>query len=463
MAGGELVSQLGVAKGTNLADLGKGSVILVVASDLEEEAPIWWLRVKQAAERGAELIVANPRPTKLERYASQVVRYSYGAEASTILGMVNSLSAKQNFPKETKASKTGQSGEALRKAAESASSAENLVIFYGSEGLGLAGSQALAQACANLLITTGHVRKVNNGLVAVWSRGNDQGAWEVGFRPVSDLAAALKLSDSIYIAGADPAGDDPDLADVLKEAGFVVVQDLFMTETARLADVVLPAQPWTEREGTYTSGERRVQRFYPGVPRGEYKPDYAITASIGKLVGVNLESIPLRIFNRLSSKLPAFSGLSYRQLAEVTEQWPIVGRGDIYYGGTLYANGQGVGMQLALPTQTPPLAWPQLPEAKLPEAGVLGVPVTILYDQGQTIYRTRLLHQRTPEAHLVMNPADAQKFTLTQGSTVRFTLGLRQFRAELRTCADVPEGIALVPRSLGLPLDAPVAIEFVGK
>ena len=76
MAGGDLVAQLGVGKGTNLADLGAGTVILVVASDLEEEAPIWWLRVKQAAQRGATLIVANPRQTKLERYASQVVRYT---------------------------------------------------------------------------------------------------------------------------------------------------------------------------------------------------------------------------------------------------------------------------------------------------------------------------------------------------------------------------------------------------
>jgi NADH-quinone oxidoreductase subunit G len=460
MAGGDLVAQLGVARGTNLSDLGNGSTILVVASDLEEEAPIWWLRVKQAAERGATLIVANPRPTKLERYASQVVRYNYGSEASVILGMVNSLSAKQNFPK---APKLSQAAEAVKKAAETAASAENLIIFYGSEGLSLAGSEALAQACANLLIATNHVHKANNGLVGVWSRGNDQGAWEIGFRPTADLAGAFKQFESIYIVGADPAADNPVLGEVLKDAEFVVVQDMFMTETARLADVILPAQPWTEREGTYTSGERRVQRFYPGVVRAEYKPDYSITASIGKLAGLDLETNPMRIFNRLVAKVPSFTGLNYRMLAEVTEQWPIVGRSDLYYGGTLYANQQGLGMQLSLPSQMPALAWPQVPEEKSPEGVILGVPVTILFDQGQTIYRTKLLHPRTPEAHLVMNPADVQRLNFTEGTTVRFNLDGRQYGAELRTSTNVPAGIALIPRSLGLPIQAPVGLEFVSK
>jgi NADH-quinone oxidoreductase subunit G len=178
MGGGDLVAQIGVGKGTNLFELGKGDVILVVASDLDEEAPIWWLRVKQAADRGADLIVANPRYTKLDRYANQVVRYDYGSEAATILGMINVMSAKQNFPK---APRVQGAGEAIKNATELVSSAKNLVIFYGSEGIGLEASQALAQACTNLLLMTGRDRKPNNGLIAVWSRANDQGAWELGF------------------------------------------------------------------------------------------------------------------------------------------------------------------------------------------------------------------------------------------------------------------------------------------
>ncbi len=457
MAGGDLVTQLGVGKGTNLSDLGKGTVILVVASDLHEEAPIWWLRVKQAAERGATLIVTNPRYTKLERYASQVIRYNYGSEASTILAMINTLSAKQNFPK---APKIAQGGEAIKSAAETITSAENLIVFYGSEGIGLEASQALAQACANLLMVTNHVRKVNNGLIPVWPRANDQGAWEIGFRPLPNLKEALQQYEALYIAAADPAGDDPSLADVIRNAGFVVVQDLFLTETAKLADVVLPAQAFTEREGTFTSGERRVQRFYPGVVRNEYKPDYAITAGISKLAELNVEAVPFRIFNHLEAKVPTFAGINYRMLAQVTEQWPIVDRGGLYYGGTLYANAQGLGVQLSLPSQIPSLTWPEVPGVYLSEGQLLAVPVTILYDRGQTVIPSELLYLRIPSAHIALNPENARFLNLTDGTKVQFTLDGITVKVRLHVNDQVPIGVAIVPRSLGVSLRSPTPIEI---
>lgn len=457
MAGGDLVTQVGVSQDTNLSDLGKGSVILVVASDLEEEAPIWWLRVKQAADRGATLIVVNPRPTKLERYTNQLIRYSYGKEATVILAMINSLSAKQNFPK---APKFAKSNEAVKSAAEAISAADNLIIFYGSEGMGLEASQALAQACANLLIVTNHAGKVNNGLIGVWPHTNDQGAWEMGYQPMAELKEALQQYEAIYIAAADPVGDNPALSETIQQAGFVVVQDLFLTETARLADVVLPVQPFTEREGTLTNGERRVQRFYPGVIHNDYKSDYAITAAIGNLVGVALESVPSRIFDQLAAKVPAFKDLNYRRLAQVTEQWPIIGREDLYYGGTSYANSQGLGVQLVLPPQLPSLAWPQLPEIDQEEGSLLAVPITILYDRGETVSRSLLLGQHIPQTYIQLHPRDAQRMNFSHGTQVHFDLNGTQVMAELHINENMPAGVALVPRSLGIPLYSPKRIEI---
>ncbi len=194
-------------------------------------------------ERGATLIVANPRETKLDRFATFVIRYAYGDEVKTV----------QDFTKK------GKIGDAFVKA-------ENAVILFGSEGLGLEGIHGLATACARALNDTGHVGKPNNGLIGVWPRANDQGAWEIGFRPEEDLAGAFDKAEAVYIVGADPLA----MARLSSRAGrrrpFMVVQDLFETETAKMADVVLPAQAYTEREGTFTSGERRVQRFYPAVP-----------------------------------------------------------------------------------------------------------------------------------------------------------------------------------------------------
>ena len=261
MAGGDLVASHGMAPGSNFGEMGKGTVILVAASDLHEEAPIWWLRIKQAVKRGATLIVIQARPTRLEKYASQVMRYAYGEEAAKLSALLPDLNE-----------------------------IENLVILFGAEGQTLAGTQALAVTGARLLDATGNTGHPNNGLIGVWPAANTQGAFEMGFRPAENLAEQLKSAGVALIAAADPAGDDPDLAAALDETAFVIVQELFLTETARLADVVLPVSAQPEREGTFTSGERRVQRFYPAVPnRPGPRADFAIEAQIGQRLNLDLE------------------------------------------------------------------------------------------------------------------------------------------------------------------------------
>ena len=287
VGGGDLIAQVGLSKGSNLADLGQGDTILVIASDLEEEAPVWWLRVKQAAERGATLIVANPRETKLDRVATKKVRYKYGEELKTLSELEGTL---------------GNEG--------------NLVVFYGGEGLGVEGTTALAQACANVLIETEHVGKPNNGLIAVHARANDQGAWDLGFRPSADLKSDLAAAKFAYIVASDPFGDNPTLRNTqyairnTDHAPFLIVQELFLTETAKLADVVLPAQAYTERDGSYTSGERRVQRFYTTVPaRPDTRADFTITAQIAHRVGLELEGrFAARVFAKIGEVAPIMPG-----------------------------------------------------------------------------------------------------------------------------------------------------------
>ncbi|MBM3151301.1 MAG: NADH-quinone oxidoreductase subunit NuoG [Chloroflexi bacterium] len=311
LPGGQLTTNFGVSAGTNLGDLGKGSTIVVAASDLYHEAPIWHLRVKQAAERGAALVIVNAEATRLDKYAGQLVRC-----------------------------KKGEAAKKVKELAGVFKNAENLVVFFGADG-----SFALAEACAELV--KGRTGRPNNGLVGVWPRANDQGALEIGFKPAGDLAKSLK-GKTVYVVAADPAGDDPKLAEALKSAKSVIVQNIFLTETAKLADVVLPAQAFTEREGSYTSGERRVQRFYPATPPlGESKADYAITALIAAELGLEVEGRSAGlVMEALAAAVPAFAGLSFGKLAEVREQWPIIGRADLYYGGASYQNSQGLGVHL---------------------------------------------------------------------------------------------------------------------
>lgn len=311
LPGGELTTRYGVSAGTNLGDLGPGSAILVAAADLYYEAPIWYLRVKAAAERGANLVIVNPAATRLDKYAKKLIRCEREETAQKVRDLAAELTA-----------------------------AENLLIFFGRTS-----GRDLAETCASLL--EGRQGRANNGLIGVWRRANDQGAWELGYRSVENLAQAVQ-GKVVYIAAADPAGDDPHLAEALQQAEAVIVQELFLTETAKLAEVVFPAQAFSERDGSYTSGERRVQRFYPAVPPwGDSRADFAIAAAVAAAAGIEVEGRSARlVMDKIAATVPAFAGISYGKLAEVTEQWPIVGRGDLYYGGTTYENRQGLGVHL---------------------------------------------------------------------------------------------------------------------
>jgi NADH-quinone oxidoreductase subunit G len=443
MAGGDLVAQFGLGQGTNIADMGSDAAILVVASDLEEEAPLWWLRVKNAARRGATLIVANPRPTKTDRYASHVIRYAYGEEIDILQDLVKADS---------------EAGKAI-------AGAENVLIFFGSEGVGLDASQHLAQACANLLIATGHFGKLNNGLVGVWPRANTQGAWDMGFRPTTDLKAALNGAKVLYLVAADPVGDDPALAAAVEAADFVVAQEIFLTETAKRADVVLPAQAATEREGTFTSGERRVQRFYPAArPKGESRADFEIASQIGDQLDLDIEGrYASLVMSHIANAISDYAGITYQKLAEVVKQWPIIGREDLYYGGTSYENSQGLGVQLVSGSQR----GGEIPKVEVvavvqenPENGLLAVPVTRLYDRGQMLLPSEVLYPRLPEAYVVLNPEDAEKLKAASGMTVQVNLNGTTATVLIHLDESVPPGHMLVPRSMGIPIYGPVPVEI---
>ena len=444
MGGGELTAQFGVGAGTNFGTMGKETTIVVVASDLYQEAPIWYLRVKQAADRGATLIVLNPRETKLGRYASFVVRYAYGDEVKS----VNDLA---------KAEKIG----------ETFTKAENAVILFGSDGLGLNGTMDLASACAKLLQDTGHVGKPNNGLIGVWERANDQGAWEMRFQVIEDLSEIL-MGKSVYIVGADPVSDDPVLAKALESAEFVAVQDVMETVTTEIADVVLPVQAFTEREGTLTSGERRVQRFYSAVPpTGESKPDFAVTSQLAGHMGIALEDTSISAaFDHLAVSVKSFEGLNYAKISEVRPQWPIVGRGDMYYGGTTYENTMGMGAHLKAAAErgeavSIPQAHASREAAPRPkENELLAVPVTKLYDRGTTVMMSaNLLRERIGSPNIALHSESAKNLGVEAGQLVNISFDGVSGDVTVKLDDTISVGVALVPREMGLAIREPVLAE----
>ncbi|MBL8056475.1 MAG: NADH-quinone oxidoreductase subunit NuoG [Anaerolineales bacterium] len=438
MAGGEPVQRLGVGAGTNLGTLGKGAAILVVASDLEEEAPLWWLRVKQAAERGATLIVANLRPTKLDRYAKHKVRYQAGHEVAAVQGML--VAGSSDY-------------------AEAFAKATDAVIVFGREGLDFAGSAALAQACANLALATNHYGRPNNGLLAVWPHANDMGAWELGL-PAQDPRQLLAGAAASWIAAADPVGDGRLSAADLRARGPVIVQELFLTETAQAADVVLPAAAWAERDGSYTSGERRVQRFYPAVP-AHGRPDHQIAAELGARLGVALPKFASQVFLEIARSVPAFAGLDYAALAHVEPQFPDVGGRDLYYGGTSYANEQGLGLPLKSGAERGAAVTPHTVEVPHVAEGLRLVPVTVLYDRGTTFAASLLMQPRVTAAQARLNPADAARLGVRAGDEIELSGADWSVRVAAAVDEQTPAGVVLLPESAGVtvpPGPAPVAV-----
>ncbi|MBM3121248.1 MAG: NADH-quinone oxidoreductase subunit NuoG [Chloroflexi bacterium] len=457
MSGGEWVQKVGLGSQADLGRFGRGDAVLVVASDLHQEAPLWWLRLKQAAERGATLVVLHPRPTRLDPYATHVVRSAYGQLESTFLGLLNAVQARPDLAKYSIAAEGKAAAAAL-------AAAHRLAIFFGQEGLDFEGTEAVARTAATLLTATGHAGRPDCGLVAVWPQGNVQGAWDVGVWPDPQQAReALAAARGVLVMAADPLGDDPSLAASLPAGRFWVVQELRLTETARHADVVLPAQSFIEREGSTTTGERRVQRFYPAVrPVGETLPDFEILARIGKRAGVVIGEAASLVLQALAADQPDYAGVSYPTLAQVEPQWPLAGGDDLYLGGTAYKNKQGLGVALSSAAERgEPLAVnlsePQADRGR--GAGLLLVPIARLLDRGATLLPSTLLHARMAPREILLHPEDAGRLAILPGQPVQIELGGQRYTATARLDSSVPPGAALVPRSVGLPIDEPARAE----
>jgi len=448
MAGGDLTALLGVGVGTNLADLGKGSAVLLAATDLEEEAPIWWLRARQAALRGAVVITVNARATKADRIARHVVRIGVGEAPASLEDLRDPAHAPAH----------------LQDAARAFAEAENAIVFFGADGLGFEGTQALAQAAANLLIDTRHYGRANNGLIGVWPRANTQGAWDLGVRPSGrPLAELIAGQQALFVAGADPVGDSPALAPVVRAPGFLVVQDLFLSETARLADVVLPAQSFAEREGTFTSGERRVQRFYPAVPpMGQSKPDWQIAGEIGRALGRDMPWLSVaQVFAALAAAVPAYAGLNYAALARAEAQWPPTGSSNYPFSGTAARNDQGVGVQVPSAAEGGTPVSPREVRYQAPRAEWVAIPITRLYDRGTLLLHSSTLAPRLPAPSVILHPLDAEKLGAVPSHAA--TLVLNGLEVELTVVTDeaTPRGVMLLPRSASVHLAAPTPVDLL--
>jgi len=433
--GADLIAQVGVGVGTNLRDLRAGDAVLVIASDLEEEAPIWRLRIKQAADRGAYVVVANARHTRMADFATQTISYATGEAAHAMHGLRTTHA----------------------EIADKLAGATNLIILTGAEGLTLDGSRALNQAAANFLIETGHVGKPNNGLMAALPGANAMGLHYMGFTPETTVDIINNPPRLLILAGADVLADDANAGVWLDKVGTLVTISLFADAATQMADVVLPMQSFAERDGSFTNGERRVQRFYTAQgPLGSALPAWQIASRLGEIAGgARAKTSAASVMLDITKNVPAFAGARYAELSKVEKQFPDVGGTDLYYGGTAYKNAGGLGVQL--PTTADSGTVVAVGEVILPAVvtaeagGLVMVPVTRLYNREQ-IFRPsekELMAPRIAQPYAEFNSADAAHMGVVDGDLVAVDAGNGQtIQVRARVSDAVAEGTLILPRHL---------------
>ncbi len=434
-SGAALVAQVGVGVDTNLNQLKAGDAVLVIASDLEEEAPVWRLRIKQAADRGAWLVVAGSRHTRLADFAHETITYATG-EAAHVMNDLRTRHAA---------------------IADKLASAANLIIFTGADGLTLAGSAALNQAAANFLIESGHVGKANNGLIAALPGANAMGLHYMGFTPETTMDIIANPPRTLVLAGVDPLADDPNAAGWLDRVETVITLTLFTDRTAQRAAVALPIQSFAERDGSYTNGERRVQRFYTAQgPIGMALPAWQIVGRIAEgVTGERVKTSAASVMLDISKSVPAFAGTRYTELSKVEKQFPDVGGSDLYYGGTAYKNNGGLGVQIPSGAEMGAVSAGAVVLPALLKAdgdNLVAVPTTELYNREATFRPSeqQLMAPRVPGAYVAINANDARRLGITDGEIVAVETGDgRPVRGRAHVNGAAPEGTVLVPRHLG--------------
>ncbi|MCC6803784.1 MAG: molybdopterin-dependent oxidoreductase, partial [Anaerolineae bacterium] len=246
-------------------------------------------------------------------------------------------------------------------------------------------------------------------------------------------------------------------AEWLDKVDTIIALSLFPDELTAKAKVALPIQSFAERDGTFTNGERRVQRFYTAQgPMGSALPAWQALSRVGELLGQGrAKASAAAVMLEITQNVPAFADTRYSELAKVPPQFPEVGGQDLYYGGTAYKNTGGIGVQIA--TEADGGAAVQAGEVKQPattkaaKGSLIVVPTVRLYNRESTFLPSveAIMAARTSAPDVEINTADAKKLKIADGDLVEVSVGASTVQARAHVNGAAPAGTVLVPRHLG--------------
>lgn len=364
-------------------DISDAELILVIGSNTTEQHPLASTRIFEALEKGAELYVIDPRKIRLTDFAHGYAPIEPGTNLPMINAMINVIieenlidedfikNRTENYEemKESVKDCTPEWAEKISKvpadtirqfARKYATTDKAMILFTMGVTQQTTGVKSI-RALANLAMITGHVGRPSTGINPLRGQNNVQGAGDMGALPDflpgyqrpewpetkdrftkiwgnfsclrgRNIIQMFNLMEegtmkAAYIVGENPVLSDPDQTHTihcLEKIPFLVVQDIFLTETAQFADVVLPAASFLEREGTYTNTDRRVQMIHKVIePIGDSKPDWEIIVEIMKRIGMDVSyESPSDIMDEINIATDIYGGITHERIREVGIQWP---------------------------------------------------------------------------------------------------------------------------------------------
>ncbi|MBE9500815.1 MAG: formate dehydrogenase subunit alpha [Dehalococcoidia bacterium] len=497
-----LVASLGSGAMTNpIGDLEQSDCILVIGSDTTSQHPLVAREIIKAKERGAKLILADPRAIQLSKQADIFLQLKPGTEIALLNGIMKVILERgledkefiarrtegiedltntvKDYPLEQVEQITGVKAKDIEEAALTYGQAERAAIVYAMGITQHTTGTANVMSTANLALLTGNLGRTGTGVNPLRGQNNVQGACDLGalpdvlpgYRSVTDDAIRAEVAGlwgvaslpseagltvvemldaaaegkikAMYIIGENPMLSDPDTSHVkkgLENLEFLVVQDIFPTETAQLAGVVLPSACWAEKEGTYTNTERRVQLSRKAVePPGEAVSDWEIICRLAKAMGF-ADLFPYtsaeEIFEELRKVTPQYAGMTYERLNQPEGLvWPCPTED---HPGTpiLHVDqcSRGKGKFQAVGHEAPA----EEPDEEYPLILTTGR-VASQWHGGSMTRRSPTLNNEFPRSYIEINPQDAKKLGVVNGDLV--TVVSR--RGEIETDALVTDRIEL--------------------
>ena len=491
----------------NIQDIYENAeVILVTGSNTTENHPVIAKWIKRAVKfRGAKLIVVDPRRIKLTKYAHIWLRQRLGTDIAWINGMIHVIIKEELWDKEFVEQRTegfeelkktvekytpeyveeitGIPKDKLIEAARLYAKAKSAAILYTMGITQHISGTDNVKALANLAMVCGNLGIKGGGVNPLRGQNNVQGACDMGglpnvftgYQPVTDEAVRRKmeeawgvkgLSDKIglkvtemipkaldgtvkalYIVGENPVISDADVNHVkeaLSKLEFLVVQDIFLTETAEFADVVLPGAAFAEKEGTFTNTERRVSLVRKAVePPGEAKPDWWIVCELAKRMGYEMNyTSPKEIMDEIREVTPSYKGITYEAIEKENGKfWPCP---EIGHPGTpiLHTKSFPIGKGKFFPVEYIPPA--ESVDEEYPFWLTTGR-LLFHYHTGSMTRRVEGLNKIVSECFVEISPDDAKELGVDDGEYVEVISRRGKVKAKVKISPAPPKGVVFMP------------------